>query len=312
MSNFIQINAALYEEILLRDLKPTMVKILLLLLRLTDGCNKGRTKNACVILNKNDFEAIGVPVQSIIRTLKELVKKNVIFETNITLTFNNKDMELYMYGINYNFTTWEIDYTKNEEVVRKKLNKSLSLNLRLKPMQLAKMNNIKRIENYKLLFKTKTPEDFLISKINHICKQDCLNIDDFFIVQNNDGQDTILLGYKNICSGQVYENLSDYSSNQQVILALNLLDLMLVFKMIEISNGDVKDHLLKILEEPSAWFKMIFSYWQENLCEDKEKLIMQKCIELSINDAFKKFESQNFYTKVIYNGENEYAKNLFK
>ena len=42
------------------------------------------------------------------------------------------------------------------------------------------------------------------------------------------------------------------------------------------------------------------------------KLVIQEGIELSIDEMFKKFESQYFYTKVIYNGETEYENSLLK
>lgn len=76
--DFLILDLKILDALLTKDFKKNEIKVILLILRLGIGCRKGGTKNYAIFPQKKDFEACGIPENSINKTLKKLAEYNII------------------------------------------------------------------------------------------------------------------------------------------------------------------------------------------------------------------------------------------
>lgn len=76
--NFLMLDMNILDALLTKNFKKNEIKAILLILRLSVGCRKGGIKNYAILPQKKDFEACGIPENSINRTLKKLAEYNII------------------------------------------------------------------------------------------------------------------------------------------------------------------------------------------------------------------------------------------
>lgn len=76
--NFLTLDMNILDALLTKDFNKNEIKVILLILRLSVGCRKGGTKNYAILPQKKDFEACGIPENSINKTLKKLAEYNII------------------------------------------------------------------------------------------------------------------------------------------------------------------------------------------------------------------------------------------
>lgn len=292
MQGYVKLKHTFTEELLLRGFTLVMIKILLLLLRLSDGCNKGKIKSVGIFLFKKDFEACGISEQSVINALKALVEANVIYEFYTTLIIKEKLTKVYGYAINFNYATWGIPYLFTNEAPKEKLNKLISFNLGLKSFQVAKMNNLKRCQNYPLYVKNYTLLNHFIRVSNLIDSgEDVLDI--YFIHSNANGKRIILIGFKNALYCETLEKLTTKCPPKLVILSLFILDLQILYRIIALENWLLESTLIKIIKNPVNEVNKVCKYWLENVAiEDKERL--QQDLEIGFNQIFNEYSDSYF------------------
>ena len=288
MSGFVKFKLELLEEISLRAFTLVMMKILLLLLRLSDGCNKGKIKLFGVLLFKKDLEACGISEQSAINTIKALVQADVIFEFCTTLSIKGKLTKVFAYSINFNYATWGIPYIFPAENPKEKLNKLISLNLGLKPFQVAKINNLKRCQNYLLYLENHTLQNYFVQIANSIDLGEDV-IDKYFFQSNANGKKCILVGFKNALYCESLERLATKCPRKLVVLTLFIVDLQMIYKIVALENRDLEPALIEIIKSPVEALNKVCMCWLNNLATSESKESLRNELELGLSEIFAEY-----------------------
>jgi len=292
MSGYVKLKHEFTEELLLRAFTLVMIKILLLLLRLSDGCNKGKKKLVGVFLFKKEIEACGISEQSVISALKALVQAIVIFEIYATLNIKGKLTKVYGYAINFNYSTWGIPYLFPAENPKEKLNKLISFNLGLKPFHVAKMNNLKRCQNYLLYIENHALLNPFIQVSASIDSGEDV-LDKYFIHSNANGKRIILIGFENALYCEILEGLATKCPKKLVVLALFILDLQLLYHIITLENWYLESTLVKIIKSPVEAVTKVCVHWLETVTvNDKEGLLNE--LEIGFNQMFEEYSDSYF------------------
>ena len=292
MSGYVKLKHEFTEELLLRAFTLVMIKILLLLFRLSDGCNKGKIKSVAIFLFKKDFEACGISEQSIINALKALVEANVIYEIYTTLIIKRKLTKVYGCAINFNYATWGIPYLFASENPKEKLNNLISLNLGLKSFQVAKMNNLKRCQNYLLYVENHTLLNHFIQVSVSFDSGECVP-EKYFIHSTANGKRIILIGFENALYCEILEGLATKCPPKLVVLALFILDLQILYRIIALENWHLEPTLVKIIKSPAEAVNKVCVHWLETVTvNDKERLRNE--LEIGFNQMFEEYSDSYF------------------
>lgn len=125
-NNFIQISNKIYNAVITIDLTQNQIKIILLLLRLTYGCNK----EEAYVRIKAYFEAIGISSSHIKEPLEALIKNKIL------LIRNDK---FYKLNINKLFELGKLDVNANirlNDLIHENLSQKGNVNLPDKEIEL--------------------------------------------------------------------------------------------------------------------------------------------------------------------------------
>lgn len=276
---YIKFPPLLFNEILKREFYLVDLKILLLFIRFIEGCHGNDEKKTpsgaktiyrrgCIMLQKKDFELLGISEQRANVRIKSLVKSNVILENKIELTIHKKLQSVYCYSINPDYSLWDIPYTMYSE----KLNKELHVNLSLEQKQVAKINNTVRCKRVLMKLKNKSPLEYIFearSSIGH--DENLLKMKDFFVFPALGKDISILIGTKNIITDQTNNMLLDIYNEKRCTIATFVLDLQLLLRIRVIENHEVEVAILEIVNNPIPALTELGNHWAENIAKSGHK-----------------------------------------
>lgn len=270
---FIPLKPLLLTEILLRDFGYVALKILLLLIRLSDGCkgmNSSIDRLGCITLMKKDFEVLGFPKQTITNKIKDLVQKDVIFVEKIQLAIKFKETNVYYFSINPNFSDWKVPYSNPN------LDKLVHLNLSLEPINLHRINNVNRYKQVLLELQKLSPLEYLLEKYRIFYNLNEHIISTFFVMaKNRFGKNYSVIGYDNVIYEDKFIEIQKRSSIQQFLLASFILDLQLLLKIRVIENQDVPNAMYEIIADPVPHLTALSEFWLKNIAEFPEDIHFQ-------------------------------------
>ncbi len=271
MSGYVKLKIEFLEEILLRDFTPVMIKLLLLIFRLSEGCNKGRYRSVAISLFKKDFEACGISEQSVINALKALKDSNVVYEFFTALNIRGQEVKVCCYAINFNYEMWEISYTADSETAKSKLNQLVSLNLWLRSFQVSKLNNLKRCQSLLLFLEENSIKNYFLDVVTEILADEGDIFQQNFVLSSANDKMCILIGYTNILYCDTFDDLACEADIKMVMLAVFVLDLWLVYEITSLSNAEIEQELIKILKTPRDSLGRLFEFWIENVAPRQER-----------------------------------------
>lgn len=267
---FIQFPPLLLTEILLRDFGYVALKILLLLIRLSDGCkgmNSSIDRLGCITLMKKDFEVLGFPKQTITNKIKDLVQKDVIFVEKMQLIIKFKETNVYYFSINPNFSDWKVPYSNPN------LDKLVHLNLSLEPINLHRINNVSRYKKVLLDLQKNSPLEYLLEKYEIFSKINDFKVSRFFILaKNRFGKNYSVIGYENIIYEDLYIDLQSRSSFEQFMLASFILDLQLLLNIRTLENQGVSEAMYAIIANPVPILTELSEFWLKNIASLPEDI----------------------------------------
>lgn len=293
---FVPFPLLLFDEILIREFFLIEMKIIFLLVRLTVGC-KGNDKKdslisrqSCIMLQKKEFMVLGIPEQSINRTLKKLIKNNVISEEKTELTIRRQSKIVYCYSINPNPETWNVPYISSEE----QLGKLIGLQINLQPYQLAKISNIQRYKNLLMQLKLNSPLKIIL-KIYDITtsNKDKKQFSDLFIFSKNyTGQEIILIGSENFIEKAIYYNLFNQYPNIRCLLAILILDMKLLFEIVTLKNTEIEGAIVELVKNPEPALEEIYAHWLIDTEKGNENPLLRDEYSRDMNNIIDKFNLQ--------------------
>lgn len=291
---FVQFPPLLFNEILIRPFFLVEIKILLLLIRLTEGCKGNDKKNSlisrqgCIMRQKKDFDMLGFPAQSINRTLKKLRNNNIIFEEKIQLTIRGILKTVCCYSINPDLSTWNVPSLSSQ----KALDQLISLNLTLKPFQLAKISNIRRYKKVLMHLQSKSPLNLFLEILNIASNPEYKSkLSDLFVYSlNSKGDSNILIGFKNVIDKDRFDNFINRFSNNRCLLGILTIDIKLLLGILTINNNEVEGEILEVIKNPEPALYEIYEGWLKAIVKTDENDLLKNDFLTDLNDVLDKFE----------------------
>lgn len=155
-------------------------------------------------------------------------------------------------------------------------NKLLAGNLRPKPYQRAKDNNIKRWLDLLDIIQNESPFDYIRRKAQAYENGE-FGIADMFVQSTSTPahskakpQKCYLLGKKNIIKHKFFEQLVNELGRTRAIGTLMILDFNLIFELMSVDNNAIEEVVYDIEYNMNHFLGCITDYWNANILNSKE------------------------------------------